>query len=284
MTAANQVIAPYTKPVHKLFGERWYGSDSELQRSKYIFPIDEEELERLDIFHKFFLTVQQDVLFSAPLDTRANLQILDLGTGTGIWPIDVSKSMPQAFVLGVDFNMIQPKMIPATMEPPLELDIESDWGTLKGGWDLIHVRALFGSVGCWEKMYHKIYEYLKPNVGYLEQVEIDWVPRYDDGNVPYKNALIDWTDKLLDAMDQHGRSMRVESEQTRQQLARAGFSYIRESSAKVCFSPWSKDPHEKEVALWFRAGFCRGIKALSYGPMKTYLGMSIRDIDHLCEA
>jgi tRNA1(Val) A37 N6-methylase TrmN6 len=51
----------------------------------------QEELERLDIFHKFFLMAQDGALFSAPLDTRANLRILDLGTGTGIWPIDVSK-------------------------------------------------------------------------------------------------------------------------------------------------------------------------------------------------
>jgi hypothetical protein len=85
-------------------------------------------------------------------------------------------------------------------------------------------------------------------------------------------------------MDRHGRTMRVNPEQTRLQLGRAGFCDIHESSVKVFYSPWSEDPREKEVALWFRAGFSRGIKALSYGPMTTYLGMSVRDIDSLCEA
>jgi hypothetical protein len=32
---------------------------------------------------------------------------------------------------------------------------------LHDGWDLIHIRSLFGSVNCWEKMYYKIYEFQK---------------------------------------------------------------------------------------------------------------------------
>ncbi|KAH0593447.1 hypothetical protein MHUMG1_08904 [Metarhizium humberi] len=136
------------------------------------------------------------------------------------------------------------------MEPPMKFDIESDWKPMEHNWDLIHVRTLFGA----------------------------------GGNIPYKCALIDWTDKLLRAMDLHGRSMRVEPERTRRQLRTAGFSDIHDCSIRVGFTPWSEDRHERDVALWFGAGFSRAIKALSYGPMSLYLTMSIKDIDLLCEA
>lgn len=118
----------------------------------------------------------------------------------------------------------------------------------------------------------------------MEQVEIDWVPRYEDGIVPYRGAHIDWTDKLLCAMDQHGRSMRVEPKRTRKQLEAAGFTDIHETSIKVGFTPWSDDRQERRIALYLRSGFKHAIRALSYGPMNTYLSMSLRDIDLLCEA
>lgn len=85
-------------------------------------------------------------------------------------------------------------------------------------------------------------------------------------------------------MDQHGRSMRVEPKRTRKQLEAAGFSNIRETSIKVCFTPWSDDRRERLIALYLRSGFQRAIRALSHGPMNAYLSMSIRNIDFLCDA
>jgi SAM-dependent methyltransferase len=39
-------------------------------------------------------------------------QILDIGTGTGIWAIDMADKYPMAMVIGIDLSPIQPSFIP----------------------------------------------------------------------------------------------------------------------------------------------------------------------------
>ena len=50
------------------------------------------EKDRMDIFHKFFQVARREALHSAPLVPNYDgLRILDLGTGTGIWAIDIAE-------------------------------------------------------------------------------------------------------------------------------------------------------------------------------------------------
>lgn len=53
----------------------------------------QEEMNRLDIFHKFFLVARHNDLFSyeIPQIRSRRPRILDLGTGTGIWAINVAE-------------------------------------------------------------------------------------------------------------------------------------------------------------------------------------------------
>ncbi|KAL1981644.1 hypothetical protein VTN96DRAFT_2358 [Rasamsonia emersonii] len=55
--------------------------------------------------------IQQLVLggtiFCAPISPNPR-RILDLGTGTGLWAIDMAKKYPQATVIGTDLSPIQP--------------------------------------------------------------------------------------------------------------------------------------------------------------------------------
>lgn len=49
------------------------------------------EKDRMDIYHKLFLVARRDQLHQAPLPTQWRPRILDLGTGTGIWAIDMAE-------------------------------------------------------------------------------------------------------------------------------------------------------------------------------------------------
>jgi tRNA1(Val) A37 N6-methylase TrmN6 len=53
-------------------------------------------------------------LFLAPIvDDPQN--ILDLGTGSGIWAMDVADMYPSAVVIGVDTAPVQPNLIPPNL-------------------------------------------------------------------------------------------------------------------------------------------------------------------------
>jgi hypothetical protein len=53
----------------------------------YPYPNDEQELDRLDMQHHMFKLINNGRLFLAPL--KGPKRILDIGTGTGIWPIEM---------------------------------------------------------------------------------------------------------------------------------------------------------------------------------------------------
>ncbi|UNI16715.1 hypothetical protein JDV02_003128 [Purpureocillium takamizusanense] len=260
---------------------RYYGkSDEKFDRDKYPFPIDAEELDDLDLAHHFLREACRGSLFSSPLDPNDGLRVLDLGTGTGIWPVELAEEYPNIVVQGVDFNRIQPLRIPRNMLL-LELDIEQDWDAIGHGWDLIHVRTMLGSIHNWKDLYCRAFKHLKP-LGYLEHVEIDWVPR-SHGRPLIGTALDVWADAILTAMDKRGRSMRVDPARTRHQLWAAGFTDITESATRICFSGWSGDVHEEMVARYFNGWFKRRLPAMSYRPLMETCGMTKEFVQHLCE-
>ena len=47
--------------------------------------------------------------------------------------------------------------LPRAMRPPQELDIEDSWDYIDRDWDYIHLRMLYGSISCWERLYSKIF-------------------------------------------------------------------------------------------------------------------------------
>ncbi|KAH6982517.1 hypothetical protein EDB80DRAFT_592880 [Ilyonectria destructans] len=96
------------------------------------------------------------------------------------------------------------------------------------------------------------------------------------------SSLSQWAKKLLDAMDQYGRPMRVRPEETQRQLGLAGFEDISETVIKAYYNTWPEDSHEKEVGNWFNLGLSNGLTALSYAAMVKWLRMSKEEVESLC--
>lgn len=54
----------------------------------YLFPNDDPEQDRLDMFHHIILLGCKQKLFLAPINPEG-MRILDIGCGTGIWAIQM---------------------------------------------------------------------------------------------------------------------------------------------------------------------------------------------------
>ncbi|PHH90737.1 hypothetical protein CDD83_2777 [Cordyceps sp. RAO-2017] len=262
---------------------RFYGG---WRPRKYLFPIDAEELNRLDIFHKFFLVARKDAVCSHSLNLGRTARVLDLGTGTGIWAINVaeeSEHVPE--IMAVDINRIQPALIPRGMMT-MQFDIEEpSWDSLMWNCDLIHLRMLFGSIqtDLWPDTYRKIFEHLAPGTGTVEHVEIDWVPRWEhSGEFPENSAFKEWSDAFLKALDLFNRSARVSTHHTRHMIEQAGFCDFQEQTIRCYVNPWSANSWEQETARWFNLGLKHCLEAMSLMPMIERLRMTAEQVNDLC--
>ncbi|EPQ64713.1 hypothetical protein BGT96224_A20736 [Blumeria graminis f. sp. tritici 96224] len=83
---------------------------------EYLLPNDEREKERLERVYKAIDTVFDGKAIFAPLKNPQ--RIVDMGTGTGIWAIDVGDQYPEAHVVGIDLSPIQPKWVAPNVEVP----------------------------------------------------------------------------------------------------------------------------------------------------------------------
>ncbi|KAI1492738.1 methyltransferase LaeA [Biscogniauxia mediterranea] len=254
------------------------------RRGKYMFPCDEEEMDRMDIFHKFFSVArrfdsQLGGLFQRPLPS--NPRIMDLGCGTGIWAIDMADQLnQQVHILGWDLSLIQPRQIPPGVIFERR-DIEDPWvGVEEGSYDLVHIRMLAGCISNWPSLYAQIFRTLRPGTGQLEHVEIDFRPYYEDGRVPRGSKLLQWAEELHEAMSRAGRPMDMDPS-TVGLLQSIGYVDVEQISTRIPFNPWPADEHEKEIGRWFNLGLCQGLHALTLAPLTRMNGYNKEQVDAL---
>lgn len=125
--------------------------------TEYWGPNDEPAREQQDVSHEFFRQVLDGELFIAPIGESPQ-DILDIGTGTGIWAIEAAEIYPSSEVVGIDLSKMQPTHVPPNVEFQID-DINSRLYKENTEYDLIHVRELLGSVVDWPELIGKCFEY-----------------------------------------------------------------------------------------------------------------------------
>ncbi|KAF5864000.1 hypothetical protein ETB97_008935 [Aspergillus alliaceus] len=101
----------------------------------YILPNDEREQERLDLLHHVFRLCLDGRLCRTELTNPQ--KILDVGTGTGIWAIEVADDYPSAEVVGVDLSPIQPGWVAPNLRFFID-DVSQEWTFPSNSFDFIH--------------------------------------------------------------------------------------------------------------------------------------------------
>lgn len=140
-----------------------------------------------------------------------------------------------------------------------QADVEEDWANIQAidrdYFDLIHIRCMYGHIRSWDRLYAEVFNHLRPTHGYIEHVEIDWTTRCDDGTMPPGWIISTINEDWAQAMDEVGRSARVNSQQTKDRLARAGFVDIVEEVIRLPINGWSTDSDNHVLGTWVGATF-----------------------------
>ena len=126
------------------------------------------------------------------------------------------------------------------------------------------------------------YRHLAPGSGYIEQMEIDWTPLWDDDTMQQPSALKEWYGLFKRGMDLFDRSITVDSAKTKRQLEAAGFTNVNEQVI-ICFlNPGAEEGHPREIARWFNVVVTYGLEALSFMALIDKMGLSYEQAKDLC--
>lgn len=250
----------------------------------YFLPNDEREQDRLDLHHHICRLAIGGALFRAPINA-SDARILDLGTGTGIWAIQVADEFPGATVKGTDLSPIQPGYVPLNCHFEVD-DFESTW-EFAHKFDFIYARNLGGSLGNWPALYRNMADNLNPG-GWVEVVDFSGYLYSDDGTMENAPNITRWTKLLDEASAGFGKPLNIPHNH-KQWMIDAGFKDVREEIYKVSSTPsynghvqpdrrqiptnpWPKQPKMKELGRFQQVNFLEGMEAHTLALLTRVLG------------
>ncbi|GME43346.1 putative methyltransferase domain-containing protein [Neofusicoccum parvum] len=236
---------------------------------RYVFPNDEQEQDREDMKHAMTVAVCGDKLHFAPIGAHPG-RILDLGTGTGIWCVDMGDMYPSAEVIGVDLSPIQPNFVPPNVRFLVD-DIESEW-VYGAPFDLIHVRAMAPAIRDWPRVLGSALDWLKPGA-YVELQELDFFPQSDDGSMPPDWPYALYMAAVRQGLQNFGNDFHV-AQRVAGKLRDAGFVNVTEQTIKVPLGAWAKNPLLRTAGLYMQAAVIDAFNMAINGPLTKGLGWS----------
>jgi len=242
-----------------------------------MLPNDEAEMDRLDLQHQLWLITLFDQLFMSPVKNPHN--ILDIGTGTGIWAIEVANRFPSAHVVGSDLSPIQPEYVPPNCHFEVD-DAEDEWNYSQR-FDLIHGRAL---VTCFEDplvVIQSAFNQLTPG-GYLEFQDLVLPMRAIDNSFENTN-LNRWQLTTIAAAAKMGMSWTNSANYARH-FEEAGFVDVVEQHFQWPVNRWPRGEHMKTLGAYWQEDLFRGAESMSLAALTRGGGMSKAEADQLIAA
>ncbi|KAL4922404.1 S-adenosyl-L-methionine-dependent methyltransferase [Aspergillus aurantiobrunneus] len=243
------------------------------RQGEYMFPNDEREQERLDLHSHICNLALGGALYRAPLKSGIS-KILDLGTGTGAWAIEMADSFPEAIVTGTDLSPIQPTWVPPNCRFEID-DFELQWN-FSHPFDFIHMRGIEGSVKDFRRLFKQAHNNLTPG-GWFEICDFTVGVFSDDESAEKATNMQRWRDLLIEASEKFGKPFSV-AKHYKQWMIDAGFSDVQEEIYKVPFSPWAKDPRLKELGKYHQANMLEALEAYSLALMTRFLGWTVEEV------
>ncbi|TBU35695.1 S-adenosyl-L-methionine-dependent methyltransferase [Dichomitus squalens] len=146
-----------------------YGRTLNNQNDTYFLPADNEEHRRLDLQHQI-ITLALGGLYPAPNLVRRALAprpgktpaILDVGTGSGSWAIEMAQQFPHCTVVGVD---LAPPRVDGDLPPNCRFEIDDanlGFSHYRESFDVIHARSISSGIRDYPQLLEEFAQALRP--------------------------------------------------------------------------------------------------------------------------
>ncbi|KAK1984506.1 methyltransferase domain-containing protein [Colletotrichum cereale] len=231
-------------------------------------------MNRLDMCHAVMVKTIRNRLFLAPIDEAKTQRILDIGTGTGIWAMEMGDLFPHAEILGNDLSAIQPDWVPPNVKFEID-DVESSW-VHDHKYDFIFSRYMCGSIGDWPTFMKRVYKNLNPG-GWAEFQDWSFMVYSDDGSLEGSETLR-WVNLFMDACKVFGREGQVGPKLEGLVRENTGLINIHHQPFKIPIGPWAKDPHLKDVGMCELIQLLDGLEGFSLKLLCGALGWTKEEV------
>jgi len=205
--------------------------------SQYALPADDVEQERLILQHRTLKKLFGNRILLAPVELGGNDKILDVGTGAGLWVLDLAASVdPAVSMVAVD---IESRLFPTSHPKNVEFRIESVI-ELPSGWtdtfSLVHQRLLTIALQIpqWPVALREIYRVLRPG-GWVQLGESHAWIEGEYPNKPCMEKLVAMYRRLVES-----RNLYIDCAQgIPKMLEEAGFVDIQRESQMPQMGKWA---------------------------------------------
>ncbi|KAK4060194.1 uncharacterized protein Triagg1_10856 [Trichoderma aggressivum f. europaeum] len=253
------------------------------REGSYNFPNEDVEQEREDMKHAMVKLLCNQKLHFAPIGANPQ-EILDIGTGTGIWTIEMGDRFPSAHILGIDLSPIQPDWLPPNVRFMID-DVESPWLHSRNHFDYIHSRHTVMAIRDWMKLFRRAIEHLKIG-GWMELQEVHHTPRSaltgGNGELSPDHPVARFWKHVTDGLAALGIDMDAVSDgRLADKMQQAGFTNVTERVLHVPIGTWPKNKVLKTVGLYWRTILLDGLQAIALGPLTRGLGWNRDQVELL---
>ncbi|KAK5170131.1 uncharacterized protein LTR77_004715 [Saxophila tyrrhenica] len=239
-------------------------------------PNDEKAQDQQDLSHHLWTLSLKGDFFLSPV--KDPVKILDVGTGTGIWVIEVAEQFPQAEVTGTDVSPIQPGWVPPNAFFEID-DFNVEWLD-ENKFDLVHARELLGTCPDWPALYRRAFRAIKPG-GWFEQHEPGLFFLSDHVEFGEDSPYVQWNTTMYDAGIKSGMRFDI-GDKIKGRMEEAGFINVTEYRIPWLVGGWSKDEHQRKIGQWNQLRLDIGIADFCSRRFTNHLGFTPEQVEVFC--